>query len=61
MREQQIPLLDPDPNDGHISFGTVPGVPDTGIGRHDPQFQAADSACRSNLPADAPDDGTGPP
>jgi hypothetical protein len=61
MREHQIPLLDPDPNDGHISFGSVPGVPDTGIGRYDPQFQTADNACRSNLPADVPDDGTGPP
>ena len=61
MRMHQIPLLDPDPNDGHISFGNVPGVADTGIGRHDRQFQAADSVCRSNLPADVPDDGTGPP
>jgi hypothetical protein len=61
MRDRQIPLLDPDPNDGHISFGTVAGIPDTGISRNDAQFAAADHACRSLLPAGVSDDGTGPP
>jgi hypothetical protein len=61
MRDQQIPLLDPDPKDGHISFGTVAGIPDTGISRKDPQFAAADAACRSQLPPGVSDDGTGPP
>jgi hypothetical protein len=61
MRDHQIPLLDPDPTDGHISLGTVAGIPDTGISRSGPQFGAADAACRSQLPPGVSDDGTGPP
>jgi hypothetical protein len=61
MRDHQIPLLDPDPVDGHISFGTVAGIPDNGIGRQDPRFQTADAACAPLLPAGVTDDGTGPP
>jgi hypothetical protein len=61
MRDHQIPLLDPDPNDGHISLGAVAGIPDTGISRSGPEFAAADAACRSLLPAGVSDDGTGPP
>jgi hypothetical protein len=61
MRVHQIPLLDPDPSDGHISLGPVPGVPDHGVSRDDARFHTADAACRSQLPADVPDDGSGPP
>jgi len=61
MRDHQIPLLDPDPTDGHISFGAVTGLSDPPGGRRDPLFAAADGACRNLLPADVPDDGTGPP
>jgi hypothetical protein len=61
MRDHQIPMLDPDPTDGHISLGTVLGVPDNGITRKDPVFAAADAACKSLLPAGVSDDGTGPP
>jgi hypothetical protein len=60
MREHQVPMLDPDPTDGHLSLGDVPGISDT-VGRTDPAFAAADAACRSQLPAGVPDDGTGPP
>jgi hypothetical protein len=60
MRDHQIALLDPDPTDGHISLGDVPGL-NSNIGRHDQEFQTADAACRSLLPSDVPDDGTGPP
>jgi hypothetical protein len=61
MRDHQIPVLDPDPADGHIEFGSVPGLPDPPGGRRDPLFAAADGACKSLLPAGTPDDGTGPP
>ncbi len=61
MRAHQIPLLDPDPRDGHISFGQVSGLTDPPRGRRDPLFTAADTACRSVLPAGVSDDGTGPP
>ena len=60
MRDYQIPMLDPDPTDGHISLGHVDGIAND-IGRRDPQFQVADTACRSKLPAGVEDDGTGPP
>ena len=60
MRDHQIPMLDPDPTDGHISLGHVDGIAND-IGRRDPQFQVADTACRSKLPAGVEDDGTGPP
>lgn len=60
MRGRRIPMLDPDPNDGHISLGRVPDTDDS-IGRSSPQFHAADTACRSQLPAGTNDDGTGPP
>ena len=49
MRDHQIPLLDPDPNDGHLSLGNVPGISNR-VGRSDPEFQSADAACRSQLP-----------
>jgi hypothetical protein len=61
MRDRQIPLLDPDPTDGHVSLGSLAGIPDTGIGRRDPRFAAADAVCRSQLPPGVSDDGTGPP
>jgi hypothetical protein len=61
MRAHQIPLLDPDPTDGHISFGSVPGINELALGRRDPLFAQADAACRSLLPPNTPDDGTGPP
>ena len=61
MRDHQIPLSDPDPTDGHISFGSVPGINEPALGRRDPLFAQADSACRSLLPPNTPDDGTGPP
>jgi hypothetical protein len=61
MRDHQIPLLDPDPTDGHISFGDVPGLSEPSSGRRDPLFTRADSSCRSLLPPNTPDDGTGPP
>jgi hypothetical protein len=61
MRDHQIPLLDPDPSDGHISFGSVAGINEPALGRRDPQFAQADAACRSLLPPNTPDDGTGPP
>jgi hypothetical protein len=61
MRDHQMPLLDPDPTDGHVSIGTIAGLPEPPLGRRDPLFAAADSACRGVLPADTPDDGTGPP
>jgi hypothetical protein len=60
MRQHQIPLLDPDPQDGHISVGNVPGLSQPARGREDPTFAAADRACRHLLPAGTPDDGTGP-
>jgi hypothetical protein len=60
MRSHQVPLLDPDPNDGHITMGTVPGIADLPGGRRDPLFRQADSACRHLLPAGVRDDGTGP-
>jgi len=60
MREHQIPMLDPDPSDGHLSLGNVPGIANT-VGRQDPEFQSADAACRSQLPAGVADDGSGPP
>jgi hypothetical protein len=60
MRDRQVPLLDPDRVDGHVSLGTVAGADNT-IGRRDPRFAAADTACRSLLPPGTPDDGTGPP
>ena len=60
LRDHQIPMLDPDPNDGHLSLGNVPGISNR-VGRSDPEFQSADAACRSQLPAGVPDDGTGPP
>ena len=60
MREHQIPMLDPDPSDGHLSLGNVPGIANT-VGRQDPEFQSADGACRSQLPAGVADDGSGPP
>lgn len=60
MRDHQVPMLDPDPTDGHISLGNVPGITND-VGRGDPQFRSADSACRSKLPAGVEDDGTGPP
>jgi hypothetical protein len=61
MRDHQIPLLDPDPTDGHISFGTVAGLSEPDLGRRDPRFAQADAACRNVLPTGTPDDGTGPP
>jgi hypothetical protein len=61
MRDHQIPLLDPDPTDGHISFGTVAGLQEPPLGRRDPLFANGDSVCRGLLPANTPDDGTGPP
>ncbi len=61
MRAHQIPLLDPDSRDGHISFGQDAGLTDPPRGRRDPLFTAADNACRSVLPAGVQDDGTGPP
>ncbi len=60
MRTHRIPLLDPDPADGHISLGPVAGLPEPPGGRSDPLFAAADAACRHLLPPDTPDDGTGP-
>ncbi|HKA04886.1 MAG TPA: hypothetical protein VKD67_11165 [Acidimicrobiales bacterium] len=60
MRDHQIPMLDPDPTDGHLSLGNVPGIANT-VGRQDPEFQSADAACRSQLPAGVADDGSGPP
>jgi hypothetical protein len=60
MRDRGIPLADPDPTDGHISFDA--SLPfGQAIGRHAPVFQQADAACRSQLPAGVTDDGTGPP
>jgi hypothetical protein len=60
MRGHDIPMLDPAASDGHIRLGSVDGI-DNDIGRSDPQFSAADTACRHLLPAGTPDDGTGPP
>ncbi len=60
MRAHDIPLLDPAATDGHISLGHVDGI-NNDIGRSDPQFSAADTACRHLLPAGVTDDGTGPP
>jgi hypothetical protein len=60
MRAHQIPMLDPDPVDGHLSLGTVAGLPNH-VGRTSPQFGPADAACRSLLPPGTPDDGSGPP
>jgi hypothetical protein len=59
MRRHDIPLLDPDPNDGHIATGEVAGL--SNVSRGDPQFRNADTQCRSMLPPHVPDDGTGPP
>jgi hypothetical protein len=53
-------MLDPDPNDGHLSLGSVAGINNT-VGRRDPEFQTADAACRAQLPPGVADDGTGPP
>jgi len=61
MRDHQIPLADPDPTDGHISFGSVPGINEPALGRRDPLFAQADNACRGLLPPNTADDGTGPP
>jgi len=60
MRSHDIPLLDPDPSDGHLSMGDVAGI-NNSVGRQDPQFHDADAACRHLLPRGIPDDGTGPP
>jgi hypothetical protein len=60
MRQHDIPLLDPDPADGHVSLGTVPGI-NSDVGRGDAQFHQADAQCRHLLPPSVPDDGTGPP
>jgi hypothetical protein len=60
MRTHAIPMPDPGP-DGQLNLGQVPGI-SSDIGRYDPRFRAADTACRHLLPADvaARDDGTGP-
>jgi hypothetical protein len=60
MRQHDIPLLDPDPNDGHLALGSVPGI-NNDVGRQDAAFHQADARCRHLLPATIPDDGTGPP
>jgi hypothetical protein len=60
MRSHDIPLLDPDPSDGHISLGDIAGI-NNDVGRQDPRFHSADAACRHLLPHGFPDDGTGPP
>ncbi len=60
MRDHQIPMLDPDPSDGHLSLGDVPGI-SSRVGRYDPEFHTADATCRTRLPAGVADDGTGPP
>jgi hypothetical protein len=60
MRSHDIPLEDPSPDDGHVSMGNIAGL-NSDIGRQDPLFHSADSACRHLLPASVPDDGTGPP
>jgi hypothetical protein len=60
MRSHDIPLEDPDPGDGHVSMGNVPGL-DNNVSRSDPLFHSADAECRHVLPASVPDDGTGPP
>jgi hypothetical protein len=60
MRDHGIPLADPDPSDGHISFDSSLGF-GADIGRRDAPFTDADVACRSQLPAGVADDGTGPP
>jgi hypothetical protein len=61
MRDHQIPLLDPDPTDAHISLGDVRGLSEPAGGRDGDQFRRADQACHHLLPANTPDDGTGPP
>ena len=60
MRAHDISMLDPATTDGHISLGHVDGI-NNDIGRSDPQFRAADTACRHLLPTGVSDDGTGPP
>jgi hypothetical protein len=60
MRAHDIPLLDPDPTDGHVSMGDVAGL-DSSVGRTDARFHQADASCRHFLPRSVPDDGTGPP
>lgn len=57
MREHGVPMLDPDAN-GNLNLGSVPGI--ASVGRYTPVFRHADRACRSLLPADVRDNGTGP-
>jgi hypothetical protein len=58
MRSHDIPMLDPN-SQGTLDLGNVPGISND-IGRYNPQFRAADSACRHLLPAAVGDNGTGP-
>jgi hypothetical protein len=58
MRSHGIPMLDPGPL-GELNLGNVPGISNN-IGRYNPVFRSADSACRHLLPAAVHDDGTGP-
>jgi hypothetical protein len=58
MRTHVIPMLDPNTL-GQLNLGNVPGMAN-GFGRYTPQFHAADQDCRRLLPANIPDNGTGP-
>jgi hypothetical protein len=58
MRSRAVPMLDPDAL-GQLDLGNVPGI-SNGFGRYTPQFHAADHDCRHLLPANIPDNGTGP-
>ncbi|HEV2362190.1 MAG TPA: hypothetical protein VGS21_10850 [Acidimicrobiales bacterium] len=58
MRAHDISMLDPNP-EGALNLGNVPGITND-FGRYSPQFRAADGACRSLLPPQVHDDGTGP-
>ena len=58
MRTHAVPMLDPGPQ-GQLDLGNVPGI-SNGFGRYSPQFRSADHECRHLLPANIPDNGTGP-